>query len=44
MIYVKALTASAKFLKAQRQINAPLGDYTPFVTSSFADAAAKTVK
>jgi len=41
---VKALTASAKFLKAQRQINAPLGDYTPFVTSGFANEAAKTVK
>ncbi|HEX7388266.1 MAG TPA: taurine ABC transporter substrate-binding protein [Castellaniella sp.] len=41
---VKAFTASAKFLKSQRQINAPLKSYTPFVTASYADAAAKTVK
>jgi len=38
---VKALTASAAFLKAQRQINAPLGDYAPFVNASYAEAAAK---
>ncbi len=38
---VKALTASAAFLKSQRQIDKPLADYTPFVNSSYAQAAAK---
>ncbi|MFV0283843.1 MAG: taurine ABC transporter substrate-binding protein [Castellaniella sp.] len=40
----KAFTASANFLKEQRQINAPLADYSPFVTSSYADEAMKSVK
>ncbi len=38
---VKALTASAEFLKAQRQIDKSLTDYTPFVNASYAEAAAK---
>lgn len=38
---VKALTASADFLKTQRQIDKPLDDYTPFVNASYAEAAAK---
>ncbi|MYN13803.1 taurine ABC transporter substrate-binding protein [Pusillimonas sp. TS35] len=40
----KAFTASANFLKDQRQINKALDDYTPFVNASFAEAAAKEVK
>lgn len=40
----KAFTASAKFLKSQRQINAPLPDYGPYVTATYAEAAAKTVQ
>ncbi|NYT63086.1 taurine ABC transporter substrate-binding protein [Alcaligenaceae bacterium] len=38
---VKTLTASADFLKSQRQIDAVLADYTPFVNGSYAAAAAK---
>lgn len=38
---VRALTASAKFLKSQRQIDKPLDDYAPFVNASYAEAAAK---
>ena len=38
---VRALTASADFLKSQRQIDKVLGDYTPFVNSSYAEAASK---
>lgn len=38
---VKAFTASAKFLNAQRQINKPLDDYTSYANASFAEAAAK---
>ncbi len=37
----KAFTASAKFLKDQRQINKPLDDYATFVNASFAQDAAK---
>ncbi|MBF6615187.1 MAG: taurine ABC transporter substrate-binding protein [Candidimonas sp.] len=37
----KAFAASAEFLKAQRQIDKPLDDYTPFVNASYAEAAAK---
>jgi len=40
----KAFSASADFLKAQRQINKPLDDYTVFVNPSFAEAAAKEVQ
>lgn len=38
---VKALTASAEFLKSQRQIDKALDDYSPFVNASYAEAAAK---
>jgi taurine transport system substrate-binding protein len=38
---VKALTASADFLKSQRQIDKPLADYTPFVNATYAEAAAR---
>lgn len=38
---VRALTASADFLKSQRQIDRVLGDYAPFVNSSYAEAAGK---
>jgi taurine transport system substrate-binding protein len=38
---VKTLTASADFLKTQRQIDKPLADYTSFVNGSYAAAAAK---
>jgi taurine transport system substrate-binding protein len=38
---VRALTASASFLKSQRQIDNVLGDYTPFVNNTYAEAAAK---
>ena len=37
----RAFTASADFLKSQKQIDSALKDYTPFVNSSFAEAAAK---
>jgi len=36
----QALTASAQFLKAQKQIDRTLADYTPHVNSSYAQAAA----
>lgn len=38
---VRALTASAAFLKAQRQIDKPLDDYSPFVNATYAEAAAR---
>ncbi len=38
---VRAFTASAEFLKSQRQIDHVLPDYTPFVNSSYAEAASK---
>lgn len=38
---VRALTASAAFLKAQRQIDKPLDDYSPFVTAKYAEAVAQ---
>ena len=38
---VRAFAASADFLKAQKQIEKVLPDYTPFVNSSFAEEAAK---
>jgi taurine transport system substrate-binding protein len=38
---VKALTASAEFLKEQKQIDSTLGDYAPFVNGSYAAEAAK---
>lgn len=41
---VKALTASAAFLKDQRQIDAPLADYAPFVNATYAQAAARAIK
>jgi taurine transport system substrate-binding protein len=37
----RAFAASADFLKAQKQIDSVLPDYTPFVNSSFAEAASK---
>ncbi|HEY9573759.1 MAG TPA: glycine betaine ABC transporter substrate-binding protein, partial [Pusillimonas sp.] len=37
----RAFTASAKFLKDQRQIDEPLDDYAPYVNGSYAEAAAK---
>ncbi|MCC2596436.1 taurine ABC transporter substrate-binding protein [Pusillimonas sp. MFBS29] len=37
----KAFSASADFLKDQRQIDKPLADYTPFVNASYAEAVAK---
>jgi taurine transport system substrate-binding protein len=38
---VRAFAASADFLKAQKQIDSVLPDYTPFVNASFAEEAAK---
>lgn len=38
---VKALTASAEFLKAQKQIDSTLPDYTPHVNGAYAEAASK---
>lgn len=38
---VKALTVSAEFLKAQKQIDATLPDYAPFVNGTYAEAASK---
>ena len=38
---VKALTASAQFLKEQKQIDSTLPDYGPFVNDTFAAEAAK---
>jgi taurine transport system substrate-binding protein len=38
---VKALTASADFLKAQKQIDNVLPDYAPFVNGTYAEAASK---
>ncbi|MNJ80310.1 hypothetical protein D3C77_786460 [compost metagenome] len=38
---VRALDASAKFLKDQKQIDRALGDYSPHVTDQYAKAAAK---
>lgn len=38
---VKALTASAQFLKAQKQIDDVLPDYAPFVNGSYIAAAGK---
>ncbi|MEK0086013.1 taurine ABC transporter substrate-binding protein [Benzoatithermus flavus] len=40
-IAVKALQATAEFLKAQGKVDQVLPDYTPFVTPAFAAAAAK---
>jgi taurine transport system substrate-binding protein len=40
-IAVKALKATAEFLKAQGKVDQVLPDYTPFVTPAFAEAAAK---
>jgi taurine transport system substrate-binding protein len=37
----KALKATAEFLKAQGKVDAVLPDYAQFVTSAFAEAAAK---
>jgi taurine transport system substrate-binding protein len=37
----RAFTASAKFLKDQRQIDKPLSSYAPYVTDAYASAAAK---
>ena len=39
---VRAFAASADFLKAQKQIDSVLPDYTPFVNASFAEEAAKS--
>jgi taurine transport system substrate-binding protein len=38
---VKAIKATAEFLQAQGKVDQVLPDYTPFVTSAFAEAAAK---
>lgn len=38
---VKALTASADFLKTQKQIDSTLPDYVPHVNGSYAEAASK---
>lgn len=38
---VRALTASAQFLKSQKQIDSVLPDYQPYVTDVYAKAAAK---
>jgi taurine transport system substrate-binding protein len=38
---VRALTESAKFLAAQKQIDQVLDDYSPYVDGSYAQAAAK---
>jgi taurine transport system substrate-binding protein len=38
---VRALAASAQFLKDQKQIDAVLPDYTSYVTDEYAKAAAK---
>lgn len=40
-IAVKAITATAEFLKAQGKVDQVLPDYTPFVNPAFATAAAK---
>jgi taurine transport system substrate-binding protein len=38
---VRALTASASFLKDQKQIDSVLPDYAPYVTDEYAKAAEK---